>query len=207
MLSADKNVTLTEFQIQTLQIREKELNYFVSLYNSISGSHWHSDWYRHRGNAGGLRLLVAQNAVSARHVHGPGDRLPGIHCECCRPGAVRHPQRCLLRCLRYAIWITMSGPGKFLRGQGGLNAAEQAVTVLEEKSEITLAYFMLGLYCIVLSSALKAFILYTLWNACIVVAGLCLMTYTLVTSGKLVRLSSRRKENIQQHVRRKGQGD
>lgn len=37
MLSADKNVTLTEFQIQTLQIREKELNYFVSLYNSISG--------------------------------------------------------------------------------------------------------------------------------------------------------------------------
>lgn len=37
MLSADKNVTLTEFQIQTLQIREKELNYFVNLYNSISG--------------------------------------------------------------------------------------------------------------------------------------------------------------------------
>jgi hypothetical protein len=37
MLSADKNVTLTEFQIQTLQIREKELNYFVGLYNSISG--------------------------------------------------------------------------------------------------------------------------------------------------------------------------
>ena len=39
MLSADKNVTLTEFQIKTLQIREKELNYFVSLYNSISGKH------------------------------------------------------------------------------------------------------------------------------------------------------------------------
>ncbi len=37
MLSADKNVTLTEFQIKTLQIREKELNYFVGLYNSISG--------------------------------------------------------------------------------------------------------------------------------------------------------------------------
>ena len=37
MLTADKNATLTEFQIQTLQIREKELNYFVGLYNSISG--------------------------------------------------------------------------------------------------------------------------------------------------------------------------
>ena len=39
MLSADKNVTMTEFQIQSLQIREKELNYFVSLYNSISGKY------------------------------------------------------------------------------------------------------------------------------------------------------------------------
>ena len=39
MLSADKNVTLTEFQIKTLSIREKELNYFVGLYNSISGKH------------------------------------------------------------------------------------------------------------------------------------------------------------------------
>ena len=37
MLTADKNATLTEFQIQTLQIREKELNYFVGLYNGISG--------------------------------------------------------------------------------------------------------------------------------------------------------------------------
>ena len=37
MLTADKNATLTDFQIQTLQIREKELNYFVGLYNSISG--------------------------------------------------------------------------------------------------------------------------------------------------------------------------
>ena len=50
------------------------------------------------------------------------------------------------------------GPGKFLRGSEGIQAAEKAVAVLEEKSEITLTYFMLGLYCIVISSALKAFI-------------------------------------------------
>ena len=37
MLTADKNATLTEFQALTLQIREKELNYFVSLYGAISG--------------------------------------------------------------------------------------------------------------------------------------------------------------------------
>jgi hypothetical protein len=58
--------------------------------------------------------------------------------------------------------------------------------VLEEKSEITLAYFMIGLYCIVLSSALKAFILYTLWNALVVAGGLVMMTYILIDAGKRI---------------------
>lgn len=78
------------------------------------------------------------------------------------------------------------GPGKFLRGSGGLQAAEKAVQVLEDKSEITQAYFMGGLFCIILSSALKSFILYTLWNACIVTAGLGLLAYFLITSGKRI---------------------
>jgi len=83
-------------------------------------------------------------------------------------------------------WLISSnfiGPGKFLRGKGGILAAEKAVAVLEEKSEITLTYFMLGLYCIVLSSAFKALILYTLWNALVVCVGLILMTYVLIKSG------------------------
>jgi hypothetical protein len=58
--------------------------------------------------------------------------------------------------------------------------------VLEEKSEITLTYFMLGLYSIVISSAFKAFIMYTLWNACVVSAGLVLMTFILVNAGKFI---------------------
>ena len=37
MLVADKNATLTGFQIQTLDIRSKEINYFVRLYTCISG--------------------------------------------------------------------------------------------------------------------------------------------------------------------------
>ena len=45
---------------------------------------------------------------------------------------------------------------------------------------------MLGLYCIVISSGLKAFFFYTLWNALIVVAGLIFMTYVLITTGKRI---------------------
>ena len=45
---------------------------------------------------------------------------------------------------------------------------------------------MMGLYCIVLSSALKAFILYTLWNALVVAGGLVMMTYILIDVGKRI---------------------
>ena len=58
--------------------------------------------------------------------------------------------------------------------------------VLENKTEITLGYFMTGLYCIVLSSGLKAFIQYSLLNASIVCAGLVMMTYILVDSGRRI---------------------
>jgi hypothetical protein len=57
MLSADKNVTLTEFQIKTLQIREKELNYFVSLYNSISGKYHAGKETLKSGSGAGIRLI------------------------------------------------------------------------------------------------------------------------------------------------------
>ena len=78
------------------------------------------------------------------------------------------------------------GPGKFLRGKGGLAAAEQVVAVLEDKTEITLGYFMSGLICIVISSSLKAFVQYSFINAIIVTLGLVFMTYILVLSGRRI---------------------
>lgn len=74
----------------------------------------------------------------------------------------------------------------FLRGKHGIQSAEKAVRVLEDKSEITLTYFMLGLYCIVMSSAMKAFFFYSFLNALIVCAGLVFMSYVLVSSGKRI---------------------
>ena len=57
-----------------------------------------------------------------------------------------------------AATCSVFGPGKFLRGKGGIAAAEQVVAVLEDKMDITIGYFMAGLICIVISSSLKAFI-------------------------------------------------
>ena len=51
------------------------------------------------------------------------------------------------------------GPGKFLRGRDGFKSANEAISVMEDKSEVTLAYFLSGFACIVVSSMLKAFLL------------------------------------------------
>ena len=78
------------------------------------------------------------------------------------------------------------GPGKFLRSKGGPEDAEKVLSVLEDKIEVTLGYFMTGLYCIVLSSALKAFVQYSFMNACIVACGLVAMTYVLIQAGRRI---------------------
>ena len=52
--------------------------------------------------------------------------------------------------------------------------------------DVTIGYFMAGLVCVIMSSALKAFIQYSFINALIVTIGLVFMTYTLVISGRRI---------------------
>ena len=168
MLTADKNATLTDFQIQTLQIREKELNYFVGMYNSISG----------------IAAMLAGFGFSSLRMNFPAGTstivmILYLTFTACAIGLE-------LCAILNAATCAVFGPGKFLRGKGGVKAAEDAVKVLEEKSEVTIAYFMVGLICIVFSSALKAYIQYSFINATFVACGLAAMTVLLITTGRRI---------------------
>ena len=85
--------------------------------------------------------------------------------------------------------LTVFGPGKFLRGSKGLESANEAVKVMEEFSEITITYFMMGFGCIIVSSSLKAFLLHSFINAVIVSAGLFLMSQYLILVGTRIKNS------------------
>ena len=140
MLTADKNATLTEFQIQTLQIREKELNYFVGLYKSISG----------------IAAMLAGFGFSSLKMEFPPKT--SIVFEILYLSFTASAIGLELCAILNSATCSVFGPGKFLRGKGGLAAAEQVVAVLEDKMDITIGYFMSGLMCIVISSSLKAYI-------------------------------------------------
>ena len=79
------------------------------------------------------------------------------------------------------------GPGKFLRGRNGLSSANEAVNVLEEKSEITLFYFFMGFLCIIISSILKSFLLHSFQNAVFVSSGLVLMSFYIFYVGQRIK--------------------
>ena len=161
MLTADKNATLTEFQIQTLQIREKELNYFVGMYNGVAGI---ASMLAGFGFSS-LSMSFPEKTSVIMQILYLSFTAAAIGFELC---AIINASTC-----------SVFGPGKFLRGKGGVKAAEDVVKVLEDKSEITLWYFYVGLYCIVVSSAFKAFILYYFLNAVLVTLGLVGMTFLL----------------------------
>ena len=109
MLTANKNATLTDFQIQTLQIREKELNYFVGFYNSISG----------------IAAMLAGFGFSSLRMEFPPHTTVVLQILylAFTAGAIGLELCAILN----AATCSVFGPGKFLRGKGGLVAAEQVV--------------------------------------------------------------------------------
>ena len=106
MLTADKNATLTQFQIQTLQIREKELNYFVSLYNGISGIAAMLAGF----GFSSLKMDFPKNTSTLVQILYLSFTASAIGLELC---AILNAATC-----------SVFGPGKFLRGRGGIESAE-----------------------------------------------------------------------------------
>ena len=169
MLLADKNQTLTDFQHQTLEIRETELNYFVSLYNGISGIAAMMAGF----GFGSLKIDFPDKTSYTMQVLYLSVTASAIGFELC---AILNSATC-----------AVFGPGKFLRGKEGIKSANEAVSVLEEKSEITIQYFLAGFACIIISSILKSFILHKFWNAFIVSIALLIMSIWLINIGKRIK--------------------
>ena len=58
---------------------------------------------------------------------------------------------------------------------------------MDDKSEITMQFFLMGFACIIISSSLKAFVLHSFINAIIVSAGLLGMSYYMIIVGQRIK--------------------
>ena len=105
MLQADKNSTMVDFQHQTLEIREKELNYFVALYNGISGI---------------AAMMAGFGFASLKIQFSPGTplvlQIAYLSVTACAIGLE-------LCAILNAATCSVFGPGMFLRGKDGFASA------------------------------------------------------------------------------------
>jgi hypothetical protein len=184
MLRANKNATMTDFQVKIFEIRQKELNYFVGLYGTMAGiSSFFAGFAYHTLKAtlpAGTHMVLVVLFLSVTCL--------SVGFEVC---AISNSAFCCL-----------FGPGMALRGPNGLKSMELAVNVLQERSEQTLAYLMYGLYGQIGSSMVLSWIKYDFFSAFIITCGLCLLLFlvhrysTLIFAALLVKPS----EAISGHI-------
>ena len=103
-----------------MEIREKELNYFVGLYQGIAG----------------IGAMMAGFGFSSLHITFPPTtstmmQIAYLSITACAIGFE-------LCAILNSATCSVFGVGKFLRGNEGLKSANDAVNVLDEKSEITM---------------------------------------------------------------------
>ena len=152
---------MTEFHIQTLQVREKELDFFVKFYNSISS----------------IGAFLAGFAFSALKTSLPKEADPIV--TVIFLGLTSASIGFQLCAIMNSCACSVFGPGLFLRGPEGMRSAEKAIDVLQRKSDQTLKFFILGVACTILSCLIKSFLLYNPFEAIVVSLILMIMSFFL----------------------------
>jgi len=136
MLQAYKNDTLTDLQVRTLSIREKELNFWNMCLSTMA-----------RQGA-----LIAGFTYESLVTGFPSSASPIL--ELLFLLITILAMSCSLLSVTIAAFCTMFGPGLALRGPEGAESMHKAVDVMQEYARSSFSVFMLGLVCFHVSSIL-----------------------------------------------------
>lgn len=135
MLQAYKNDTLTDLQVKTLSIREKELNFWNMCLSTmarqgalIAGFTYQSLVIGFSSASPLVELLFILITILA--------------------------MSCSLLSVTISAFCSMFGPGLALRGPEGAESMHKAVDVMQEYARSSFSVFMLGLVCFHVSSIL-----------------------------------------------------
>merc|ERR1719401_989571 len=168
MIQANKGSVLTQFHKTSLDIRYKELQYFVGVFNRmgvmsstlagfassammLSVPRWENPWVvvaflMFTGSAFGMNLLVILIATL-----------------CC-------------------LW----GPGKALRGNDSVHLHE-TIEILERQQQIAMRFFVMGLFSYFISSIMVTWLFFDNLGAILSTALLSLALFVLVRQSLVIR--------------------
>lgn len=149
MIQANKANVVTGFHLKALNIRNRELDYFLMVFDKMSS----------------ISSLLAGFASSALMVGIPRRDNPYLVAlflvsTGCALGA--H-----LLVVIISTMCTMWGPGKALRGEDS-TSVDYAIYIMEQTQMKTMRFFFFGLICYFVSSILVVWLLFDARGSCIV---------------------------------------
>ena len=165
MINAIKNSTLTDLQVKTLGIREKELNYWSTTFHTMASQSALLAGFCY----GGLGLEMANQVPSLVQFGYLSMTTCGMAFG--------------LLCITIAALVSMLGPGLALRGGDGANSMHKAVEAMKNESKQCFFFFMLQLLFFHLSSFLLMMVLYSKRVAIIVNVILLIFLLVFVKNG------------------------
>jgi len=168
MIQANKGSILTSFHKTSMNIRYKELKYFVGVFSRMSG----------------ISALLAGFASSAMMLSVPRWENPWVVVAFLIFTGCAFGMNLLV--ILISTLCCLWGPGKALRGNDSIHLHD-AIDILERKQQTAMRYFVLGLFCYFISSIMVTWLFFDRLGAAISTVLLTVSMFFMVKQSLVIR--------------------
>mmetsp|Transcript_149849 Transcript_149849/g.417517 ORF Transcript_149849/g.417517 Transcript_149849/m.417517 type:complete len:202 (+) Transcript_149849:192-797(+) len=168
MIQARKGTVISKFHVTSLDIRYKELEYFIGVFNRMSG----------------IASMLAGFASSAMMLSVPRWESPWLVVGFLVFTGAAFGMNLLV--ILIATLCCLWGPGKALRGNDSAHLHD-TIEILEKQQHLAMRFFVIGLFCYFLSAVLVTWIFFDGLAAFIATVLLLMSLFALVRQSLIIR--------------------
>mmetsp|Transcript_15350 Transcript_15350/g.34881 ORF Transcript_15350/g.34881 Transcript_15350/m.34881 type:complete len:200 (+) Transcript_15350:137-736(+) len=168
MIQATKGKVISKFHVTSLNIRYKELNYFIGVFNRMSG----------------ISAMLAGFASSALMLSVPRWENPWMVVAFLIFTGCAFGMNLLV--ILIATLCCLWGPGKALRGNDSVHLHE-TIDILERQQQLAMRFFVMGLFCYFISSIMVTWLFFDNIGALLSTTLLTVALFMLVQQSLVIR--------------------
>jgi len=168
MIQASKGRVISGFHVTSLNIRYRELNYFIGVFNRMSG----------------ISSMLAGFASSAMMLSVPRWENPWMVVAFLTFTGCAFGMNLLV--ILIATLCCLWGPGKALQGNDGAHLHD-AIDVLERQQQLAMRFFVMGLFSYFISSIMVTWLFFDSLGALLSTALLTVALFMLVRQSLVIR--------------------
>mmetsp|Transcript_75084 Transcript_75084/g.199392 ORF Transcript_75084/g.199392 Transcript_75084/m.199392 type:complete len:204 (-) Transcript_75084:67-678(-) len=168
MIQASKGNVISKFHVTSLNIRYKELNYFIGVFNRMSS----------------ISSMLAGFAASAMMLSVPRWQNPWMVVAFLVFTGCAFGMNLLV--ILISTLCCLWGPGKALRGNDSLHLHD-TIEILERQQQLAMRFFVMGLFCYFISSIMVTWLFFDSIGALLSTVLLISSLFMLVRQSLVIR--------------------